>query len=187
MKREFLQNLKVGDNPLPKEVIDAIMDENGKDIEAAKKPFADYEALKEKLKLAEDGLKAFDGVDVESLKGEITKLQGQLTAKDTEWQGKFDEMTFDSLIKDAIAQAKGKNAKAITALLDMDKLKSSKNRDTDIKAALDALRTESGYLFEDNGGAAYFDRSGGNQGGGGSGTDMSRMSMADYIAARHKK
>lgn len=36
MKREFLQNLKVGDQPLPKEVIDAIMAENGRDIERAK-------------------------------------------------------------------------------------------------------------------------------------------------------
>lgn len=46
MKREFLQNFKVGDQALPKEIIDAIMDENGRDIEAAKKPFADYEAVK---------------------------------------------------------------------------------------------------------------------------------------------
>lgn len=29
MKREFLQNLKVGDQPLSKEVIDAILAENG--------------------------------------------------------------------------------------------------------------------------------------------------------------
>ena len=36
MKREFLQNLKVGETALTKEVIDAIMAENGKDIEAAK-------------------------------------------------------------------------------------------------------------------------------------------------------
>lgn len=38
MKREFLQNFKVGDQALPKEVIDAIMAENGRDIEEAKKP-----------------------------------------------------------------------------------------------------------------------------------------------------
>lgn len=37
MKREFLQNLKVGEEALPKEVIDAIMAENGRDIEAAVK------------------------------------------------------------------------------------------------------------------------------------------------------
>ena len=36
MKREFLQNLKVGDMPLSKEVMDAIMEENGRDINAAK-------------------------------------------------------------------------------------------------------------------------------------------------------
>ena len=51
MKREFLQNLKVGEEALPKEVIDAIMEENGRDIEAAKvsavKPYADYDAIKE--------------------------------------------------------------------------------------------------------------------------------------------
>ena len=49
MKREFLQNLKVGDQPLSKEVIDAIMSENGRDIEAAKKPFADYDTIKSQL------------------------------------------------------------------------------------------------------------------------------------------
>ena len=33
MKREFLQELRVGDAALPKEVVDAIMAENGKDIQ----------------------------------------------------------------------------------------------------------------------------------------------------------
>ena len=36
MKREFLQNLKVGELFLTKDVIDAIMAENGRDIESAK-------------------------------------------------------------------------------------------------------------------------------------------------------
>ena len=36
MKREFLLNFKVGDQPLPKEIIDEIMAENGRDIERAK-------------------------------------------------------------------------------------------------------------------------------------------------------
>ena len=40
MKTEFLQNFKVGDQALPKEIIDAILAENGRDIEAAKKAFA---------------------------------------------------------------------------------------------------------------------------------------------------
>ncbi len=36
MKREFLSNFQVNGQQLPKEVIDAIMAENGRDIEAAK-------------------------------------------------------------------------------------------------------------------------------------------------------
>ena len=149
MKREFLQNFKVGDQPLTKEIIDAIMDENGKDIEEAKKPFADYDAIKEQLQTAKDGLKAFEGVDVQQLQSQIATLNTQLSDKDKEWQGKLDSMAFDSKVKDAITAAKGKSAKAIAALLDIDNLKASKNQDADIKTALDNLKKESGYLFED--------------------------------------
>ena len=45
MKREFLQEFKVGEQSLPKDVIDAIMAENGRDIQRVKAGFADYEAL----------------------------------------------------------------------------------------------------------------------------------------------
>lgn len=58
MKREFLQNLKVGEEALPKEVIDAIMDENGRDITKAKadavKPYADYQTIKEENQRLKD-------------------------------------------------------------------------------------------------------------------------------------
>ena len=148
MKREFLQNFKVGEQALPKEIIDAIMEENGRDIESAKKPFADYESLKEQLKAAKDGLAAFKDVDVDKLQGKITELTGQLADKDKQWQEKLDGMAFDGRIKDAITAAKGRNAKAIAALLDTDALRTSKNQETDIKAALDALKKDHGYLFE---------------------------------------
>lgn len=148
MKREFLQNFKVGEQSLPKEIIDAIMDENGRDIEAAKKPFADYESLKDQLKTAKDGLKAFEGVDVDKLQSKITELTGQLADKDKEWQDKLDGVAFDGRVKDAIAAAKGRNAKAIAALLDVDTLRASKNQEADIKAALEAVRKDNGYLFE---------------------------------------
>ena len=87
MKREFLENLKIGDQALSKELIDTIMAENGRDIESAKKPFADYEAIKEQLKTAQDGLKAFEGVDVKDLQDKIKTLNTQLSTKDKEWQG----------------------------------------------------------------------------------------------------
>ena len=149
MKREFLQNFKVNEQPLPKEIIDEIMAENGRDIEAAKKPFADYDSIKEQLQTAKDGLKAFEGVDVAQLQSKVTELQGKLDAKDTEWQGKLADMAFDHALEAAITGAKGKNAKAIRALLDVDTLKGSKNQEADIKAALEGLKKDIGYLFDD--------------------------------------
>ncbi len=43
MKREFLQSIRLGDQALPREVIDAIMAENGKDIQLAKGAASDWE------------------------------------------------------------------------------------------------------------------------------------------------
>lgn len=149
MKREFLKNFKVGEQELPKEVIDAILDENSRDIDAAKKPFADYESIKEQLQTAKDGLKAFEGVDVSTLQGEVAALQGKLAGKDSEWQEKLDAIAFEGRVKEAITGAKGRNAKAVMALLDLDALKGSKNQEADIKSALEGLKKDNGYLFED--------------------------------------
>ena len=77
MKREFLQNIKVGDQPLPKEVIDAILDEHSRSIGAIK---AEKESLATQLQTAKDGLKAFECVDVKDLQGQITKLQQDLAS-----------------------------------------------------------------------------------------------------------
>lgn len=150
VKREFLENLKIGDQTLSKELIDTIMAENGRDIEATKKPFADYDAIKEQLKTAQDGLKAFEGVDVKDLQDKIKNLNTQLSDKDKEWQEKLNGMAFDGKIKDAISAAKGRNAKAIAALLDVDKLRKSNNQDAEIKAALEDLKKDNAYLFEDD-------------------------------------
>ena len=46
---------------------------------------------------------------------------------------------FNDLLKSAISEADGKNVKAITALLDVDALKSSQNQKEDIAQALKSL------------------------------------------------
>lgn len=148
MKAEFLQNFKVGDAALPKEAVDAILAENTRDVEAAVKPFADYESIKKQLATATEGLKAFDGVDVKDLQGQITTLQGKLDTQAREHAAQLADLAFDGVLKDAITAARGRNDKAIRALLDVDKLKASKDQTADIKAALEALKKDSGYLFE---------------------------------------
>ena len=145
MKREFLQNFKVGDQALPKEVIDAILDEHSRSIGTIK---AENDNLKTQLQTAKDGLKAFEGVDVKDLQGQITKLQQDLADKDAAHQTELANMAFDRTLEGAITAAKGKNAKAIKALLDVDTLKASKNQEADIKTALEGLQKDSGYLFD---------------------------------------
>ena len=155
MKTEFLQNFKVGDQAIPKEIIDEILAENGRDIEAAKKPFADYQSIKEQLEEAKKALKAFEGVDASQLQAKIKELQGQLTSKDKEWQEKLDGMAFDGKIKDAITAAKGRSATPITALTDIDALRKSHNQDAALNADLQNLQKENGYLFETDPPAPY--------------------------------
>lgn len=150
MKREFLQNIKVGDQALTKEIIDAIMAENGNDIEAAKKPFADYDAIKQQLADANKAIEDFKGLDIDGVKKAAEDWKAKFQQAEKEHAAKLADMEFDSLLSGAVSTAKGKNAKAIRALLDVDALKASKNQSDDIKTALEALKKDSGYLFEDD-------------------------------------
>jgi len=43
MKREFLMELKVAEQPLPKEIIDAIMAENGRDIQSSRQAAQEWQ------------------------------------------------------------------------------------------------------------------------------------------------
>jgi len=102
------------------------------------------DALKDtqgQLKTAQDGLKAFEGVDVDDLKGQIKKLQNDMTAQ-------ADAFKFDSLIDNAVRDAKARNPKAVKALLDMESLRESKDQTADIKAAIKALTESDNYLFD---------------------------------------
>lgn len=150
MKREFLQNFKVGDQPLTKEIIDAIMAENGADIEAAKRPFADYDTIKQQLAAAQTTIQGFQtqGQDIETLRKSAHDWEEKYNTAIAESERKIADMAFDHALEAAITGAKGKSAKAIRALLDVDTLKSSKNQEADIHTALEALKKDSGYLFD---------------------------------------
>lgn len=149
MKTEFLQNFKVGDQALTKEIIDAILAENGRDIEAAKKPYADYDMLKSQLADANKTIATFKEMDVDGIKKAADEWKEKAKKAETEAAAKIAEIEFSTMLDNAILSAKGKNAKAVRALLDLDALKTSKNQSEDIKTALETLKNDSGYLFED--------------------------------------
>lgn len=146
MKRKFLEDLG-----LEKEVIDKIMTENGSDIEAEKtKAKEQVDNLQGQLDTVNESLKKFDGVDVETLKGDIATLQTTLKDKETEFQNQLADRDFNQQLEAAISAVGAKNAKAVKALLDIDTLKGSKNQESDIKAAIEACQKDNDYLFGSN-------------------------------------
>ena len=165
MHRDFLRNFRVNGQQLPKEVIDAIMAENGRDIEAAKKAYAGGNSgngekmftqeevnrivsdrlAKEREKVQNEGSK-----DTEQLQGEITRLQGELAAQAESHKQQLANVAFDHTLDSAIKAAKGRDTKAVRSMLDLDALKGSEDHGAAIKAALEGLQKDSSWLFEAN-------------------------------------
>ena len=117
-----------------------------KEVKENYKTITDYEKQKDKLTASEDKVKTlteslekFDGVDADKLTGEIAALKKQLEEKDKSYASQLADRDFDDLVKDAIAEARGRNPKAIKALLDVEALKASKNQKEDVAAALKKL------------------------------------------------
>ena len=142
MKREFLQNLTVNELPLPKEVIDAIMAENGKDIENAKAPYADYQNMKTQLE-------EYEKLDVAALQQQLQHWKDQFTQAQQTHRQELDRLSFESTVQQAIQEAQGRNVKAISALLDLPALQNREDRDSALKEALEKLKREEQYLFAD--------------------------------------
>lgn len=144
-----------------------VKEDKRKEFEAAVlenyRTVSDYEKQKdairsanEKINTAEETMKelkkeleGYKDVDVSGLHKKIEDLTEDLEKKDKEYQRQLSDRDFDDLLKDSINQAKGRNAKAITALLDVEGLKNSKNQKDDVAAALKALseQEDSRMLF----------------------------------------
>ena len=139
MKREFLQAFKVADQALPKEVIDAIMAENGRDIQKARSGFSDYDTMKQELEQLRQAAQEADT---------HKQAAADWETKYTDAQAALAQMTFDHALDIAIGKAGGRSTKAIRAMLDMTALKESEDLPHAMEEALENLKTESGYLFE---------------------------------------
>lgn len=84
-------------------------------------------------------LEGFKDVDVTALNQRISDLEAEKATIKKEYDDRIADRDFNDILKESIATAKGRNATAITACLDVDTLKASKNQKEDIAAALKAL------------------------------------------------
>lgn len=128
---------------------DKVFKENYKTVAEVGKIETARDNYKSQLETAQTTLKSFDGVDIADLKGQIQKLTGDLAAQESAYNQKIADMEFHSLLDGQISAAKAKNVKAVKALLDVDTLRKSQNRDADIQSALESIKTDNGYLFDD--------------------------------------
>ena len=131
---------------LTKEQVDSIMAENGTDIESIKQ---ERDTYKTQLDTAQATLKSFEGVNISELQGKISTLTTDLANKDAEYQKQLADRDFNDLLKSTAEGFKPRDIKAVMPFLDVEKLKSSKNQESDIKAAMEAVKKDNGYLFQD--------------------------------------
>lgn len=95
-------------------------------------------------------LKKFEGVDVDKIQKELTQLNLDLETERKNNQKREEEYKFSNDLETAIREAGGRNPKAIKGILDIEALKQSKDRTTDIQAALEAAKESDAYLFGTN-------------------------------------
>ena len=110
-------------------------------------------SLTAQVATAQDGLKAFGEhkpEDFAAAQQQITQLQQQL-------QAQADGFAFDNALDTAILGKRGRSVKAVRALLDVDALKGSKDRTTDIAQALEAAAKANPWAFGEDGGVGRVD------------------------------
>lgn len=141
MKREDLERIE-GMTP---EQINEVMRLHGLDVQSANTERATLQTqidnLQTQLSTAQQGLKAFEGVDVNALQGQIANLNSQLAEQAATF-------AFEGTLRRAAREAQAVNEDDVIALLpNRDALRKSTNQDADVKTAIEALRTAKPYLF----------------------------------------
>ena len=111
-------------------------DNQTKKLDAANETIKANDTAMKDLQTQLDG---FKDVDVTGLNKRISDLEEEKKNIQKDYDSKIADRDFSDLVKERIAAAKGKNPKAIMALLDVNALKASKNQKEDIAAALKTL------------------------------------------------
>lgn len=135
MKREDLKAIE----GLTEEQINAVMRLHGLDAAAHQ---ATVQGLQAQLATAQQGLAAFDGVDVNDQRSQITNLTNQLSQQAAEF-------AFNGVLRAAAHEAGALDENDAIALLpDRATLRESKNQAEDVKQAFADLKSRKPYLFQ---------------------------------------
>lgn len=148
MKREDLKNLEIGD-----EAINKIMALHGSDIEKHKASVAQQDQeltlVKEQLEKANETIEGFKKMDIEGIKAAADEWKAKAEQATQDAEAKIAQIKFESRLSDELTKAKGKNVKAIRALLNENDLKLSESGEIlGLKEQLEAIKSENDFLFD---------------------------------------
>ena len=149
MKKEDLQKLG-----LTEEQINEVFKMNGLDVngakgelESAKKELENY---KSQFTSTQAELKKLQELKPEELSKQVSDLNEKLATQKADFEKQIADRNFNDLLTKSVATAGGREAKAIMPFLDIEALKASKNQETDIKSAIEAVKKDHDYLFTSN-------------------------------------
>lgn len=107
MKREFLTKLLPD---APKEVIDQIMNENGKDIEAQKNAIStlttERDGLKTQLNTAKSEIQSYKDMDIDGIKAKASEWEEKYKADTQKLKDDLTAAEYGHTVKDAVASLK---------------------------------------------------------------------------------
>lgn len=126
---------------MSKQTVDAIMAENGRDIQATRALFADYDAIKEELASAKQVIAQLENSSEKAWSEKLAQLEAH-------HQQQLRQMEFRHLFRQAVAQAGGRNEKAVAAMVDLEALSKEEDPQKALADALAALKKEESWLFE---------------------------------------
>lgn len=142
MKREFLEKFE-----LEKDIIDAIMAENGKDINKEK---AKYTALQGKYDELEEKASKYKDIDIEKLQKESNEWKDKYEKLDSSIKEAEAEKQFNDFLNESFTKFNVRDDVSMKANLDMQKIKEAKDDESKrkiLEEQLTTLNSDKPFLF----------------------------------------
>lgn len=142
MKREFL----TGELGLSKEVTDKIMAQYGESVNSLKK---EHERITLENKELSEKITQTDELVLQL--EELTKSKTELAENVENLKKSLADAEFNGVLSSILATSGAKNIKAVSALIDREKINLAENHEAELKEQIETIKSECEYLFYDNG------------------------------------
>ena len=142
MKREFL----TGELGLSKEITEKIMAQYGESVNSLKK---ENERLTNENTELTQKITVSDELEIQV--EELTKSKIELTQNVENLEKSLNDAKFEGTLSSILAMSGAKNIKAVSALINREKINLSEDVETEIKGQIETIKNECEYLFYDGG------------------------------------